>query len=128
MSNTALARPYLMTDWPKSDGRTFLAHAFAFFCVLEWGHSFEEMDAGLDPASGCDERVRGQVIGAAQNFGRVIQQDASRLTRGRSGAGSRGSCRRAHGSWTTSAGASGQARSIPHHHSTGTPSRRTGFS
>lgn len=74
MSNIALARPYLMADWPQSDGRTFLAHAFAFFCMLEWGHSFEEMDAAFDPASGCDERVRGQVIGAAQNFGRVIQQ------------------------------------------------------
>ena len=74
MSNTGCARPYMMADWPKSDGRTFLAHAFAFFCMLEWGHSFEEMDAAFDPASDCDGRVRGQILGAVQNFGRVIQQ------------------------------------------------------
>jgi len=67
-------RPYLMDDWPKSDGRTFLAHAFAFFCMLEWGCSFEEMDAALDPASQCDPGIRFQILGAAKNFGRVLQQ------------------------------------------------------
>ena len=75
MSQPALQRrPYLMADWPKSDGRTFLAHAFAFFCLLEWGSTFDQIDAALDPSAECDRHVRAQILGAVQNFGRVIQQ------------------------------------------------------
>jgi prophage regulatory protein len=74
MSETLPRRPYLMTDWPQSDGRTFLAHAFSFFCGIEWGMSFEEIDAAFDPHSACDGRIRQQIMGAVQNFGRVFQQ------------------------------------------------------
>ena len=63
-----------MVDWPKSDGRTFLAHAFAFFCLLEWGYSFEELDAVFDPTSKCGDDTRRHVLGSVQNFGRVIQE------------------------------------------------------
>lgn len=63
-----------MEEWPKSDGRTLLAHAFAFFCISEWGHGFEDMNAAFDPGSACDRYVRADILGAAQNFGRVIQQ------------------------------------------------------
>ena len=73
MSENPPIRPYLMADWPTSDGRTFLAHAFAFFCMLEWGHSFDDMDAAFDPSSQCDPNVRIQILGAVQSFGRVIQ-------------------------------------------------------
>lgn len=74
MSSIDLLRPYLMADWPKSDGRTFLAHAFAFFCGLEWGHSCEDIDEAFDPTAECDRRARKQILAAAQNLGRVIQQ------------------------------------------------------
>lgn len=74
MSDSDPLRPYLMAGWPKSDGRTFLAHAFAFFCMLEWGHSFEEMDAAFDPMAKCESLVRAQILGTVQNLGQVIQQ------------------------------------------------------
>lgn len=74
MSERDITRPYLMADWPKSDGRTFLAHAFTFFCMLEWGHSTEEIDAAFDRAAECDRHVRDRILGAVQNLGHVIQQ------------------------------------------------------
>jgi len=67
-------RPYLLDEWPKSDGRTFLAHAFAFYCSLEWGFAFAEIDAAFDPNASCEASVRSQVIGSAAILGRVFQQ------------------------------------------------------
>lgn len=74
MTDEATLRPYTMDSQPLSDGRTFLANAFAFFCVLEWGFSADEVERALlgDPA-GCRVDAE-QVAGGAQLFGRAFME------------------------------------------------------
>ncbi len=74
MSETHALNPYTMARQPESDGRTFLAKAFAFFCVLEWGYSDAEIEAGLlDDAVG-DGGDMGQIAGAARLLGRAFME------------------------------------------------------
>lgn len=62
-----------MRDWPRSEGRTFLGEAFAFYCTAEWGFSFTEIEAAFASPLECDEDVRDQVLFASQLFGRAFQ-------------------------------------------------------
>lgn len=63
-----------MADQPQSDGRAFLAKAFAFLCVLEWGHSDDEIEAALaEVPKGAPADIE-QISGAARLVARAFMQ------------------------------------------------------
>jgi len=57
---------------PESEGRTFLAKAFAFLCALEFGLSGEEIEAALWNAPSGDRSDAAQVMYTIRSIGRTF--------------------------------------------------------
>jgi prophage regulatory protein len=69
-------RPYTMEEQPISDGRAFLARAFSFLCVAEWGFSPGEVEEALNDQAGVrsDEDIRKYVAVTARDVGNLFLQ------------------------------------------------------
>lgn len=61
-----------MAEQPTSDGRAFLARAFTHFCIMEWGYSPAEIEAGLEASGDVDWDVAERVLLAARELGKVF--------------------------------------------------------
>jgi prophage regulatory protein len=73
MDTEPALRPYVMEEWPSSDGRSFLAHAFTFYCLLEWGHDGQDIDRAFYSGAACDVTLMRQIRAAATTLGKAFQ-------------------------------------------------------